>query len=108
MSLQTHMLGTTSLVVKLAEAENTNVERIWQKTSPHQSPLVRGAPLCAANPFFPPRSPLSSPVLTRTRPPPARCGPAHTWPSQIRALENRRAERKAGCVVEREGGRGGR
>lgn len=30
---------------------------------------------------------------------------AHTWPSQIRALENQQAERKAGCVVEQREGK---
>lgn len=36
-------------------------------------------------------------------PPPFYCGSTHTWPSQIRALENQRAERKAGYVVETRG-----
>lgn len=35
--------------------------------------------------------------------PPLHCGSTHTWPSQIRALENQRAERKAGYVVETRG-----
>lgn len=65
-----------------------------------------GTPLCA----FP--SSLSSPVLTHPHPHPSPplppyCGSAHTWPSQIRALENQRAERKAGCMAEQEEGREG-
>lgn len=50
-----------------------------------------------------------TPFLARPHPPASspHCGPAHTWPSQIRALENQRAERKAGCMVERGEGRGG-
>lgn len=54
--------------------------------------------LCAAHPFIP-CSPISSPPLY--------CGSAHTWPSQIRALENQQAKRKAGCMVERREGIGG-
>lgn len=52
---------------------------------------------------------LWSPVSTllshpQSRPPlPFYCGSTHTWPSQIRALENQRAERKAGYVVETRG-----
>lgn len=70
------------------------------KNSLHQCPPACGSSLCA----FP--SSLSSPVLTHPHPPP-HCGSAHTWPSQIRALENQRAERKAGCMAEQEEGRGG-
>lgn len=61
-------------------------------------------PLCP--PLLPPHSPLSSPMPPPHLPPPLYCGSAHTWPSQIRALEKQCAERKAGCVVEMRGSGG--
>lgn len=46
-----------------------------------------------------------TPCLTRPHPP--LLWDAHTWPSQIRALEDQRAERKAGRMVEQGEGKGG-
>lgn len=53
----------------------------------------------------PPLRPLLTLFLTHPHPP--YCGSAHTWPSQIRALENQQAKRKAGCMMERREGIGG-
>lgn len=74
----------------------------------HQCPLVCGTPLLCHPPLsFPMLTPF--PHTTSLPLPPSlypHCGSMHTWPSQIRALENQRAERKAGCMAE-QGERGG-
>ena len=72
------------------------------ENSLHQCPLDCGTPFVCRLPLFHPRSPLSSPILT-----PLTVGPRTPGLRKLGPGKNQRAERKAGCMVERGEGRGG-